>query len=155
MGFLSKLKNNVMGSWADVTLTVAGSARVGEPLDVHVDVVVKDEGIEVGSVLVELTCDEVIDAGAVLRKAATSGTTTTGYSNEVSEQLGSAEVAVAGSTQLAAGSTTGFDGSITIPAGAPASARGRHAEFRWTIRARLDMKGNDPDSGWQPLDVRS
>ena len=155
MGFLSKLKNNVMGSWADVTLTVAGSARLGEPLDVHVDVVVKDEGIEVGSVVVELTCEEVIDAGAVLRQAATSGTVASGYSSEVTEQLAQQEVPLAGATKLAAGSTTGFDGAITVPGGAPASATGRHAEFRWSIRARLDMQGNDPDSGWQHLDVRS
>ena len=155
MGFLSKLKNNVMGSWADVTLVVNGVPSRGAALPVHVDVVVKDESIEVSSVIVEVTCEEVIDVHEVMAKAKSSRTIDQGYQGQISETLATEEVALAGATSLAGGSTTGFDGVITIPADAPRSAAGRHAAFRWTIRARLDMKGNDPDSGWQDLDVVS
>ncbi|MEO2107880.1 MAG: hypothetical protein ABGZ36_19850, partial [Actinomycetota bacterium] len=69
------------------------------------------------------------------------------------ERLHHQEFTIASGQQLGANQTGSFEGQIQLPAHLPPSARGRNAEFRWQVRARLDMKGNDPDSGWQMVEV--
>ena len=59
MGFLSKLKSSLTGSWADVTLSVAPAQR-GEIAAVTVDVAVKSEAIRINRVYVEFRCTEAV-----------------------------------------------------------------------------------------------
>lgn len=152
MGFLSNMKKNLTGSWAEVALAIEPAARRGDTIPVRVDVQVEDDEVTVTSVIVEVYCEEVVDVRSVV-SAATTGPITQQMSNELEETLHHEEVILASALTLSAGSTSSYEGSVRLPQNAPASARGRHAEFRWTARARLDMKGNDPDSGWTPLEV--
>jgi hypothetical protein len=149
MGFLSDMRKNLTGSWADVTLSVGEAARRGEPLPVRVGVTVKDADITVDSVIVEISCEEVVD----VRRALSSHTSDTITTSEVRETLHTEQVVLATAQQLAGGSSGAFDGQLRLPAHVPPTVHGRNAEFRWQIRARLDMKGNDPDSGWQTIEV--
>lgn len=154
MGFLSNMKKNLTGSWAQVELVVPQPCRRGEATAVRVDVTVADNDITVTSVVVEVRCVEVVD----LRSAASAagwnqGGASTSMPDEREEQLHSEEIVLARDQTLAAGTSTSFEGKVQLRATDPPSARGRHAEFRWSARARLDMKGNDPDSGWEVLEV--
>jgi hypothetical protein len=153
MGFLSNMKKNLTGSWAEVTLVVDRSAvRRGEALPVRVDVQVGDDDVAVTSVIVEVSCEEVVDVRSVVSRAS-STTSVDGLSSEVRESLHHEETIIASSLTLAAGSSQRFEGQVRLPQHAPGTARGRYSEFRWSARARLDVKGNDPDSGWTTLEV--
>ena len=54
---------------------------------------------------------------------------------------------------LAANETKTWEGSIQIPAAVQPSYQGVHTRHEWQIRGRIEARGNDPDSGWQPLRV--
>ncbi len=157
MEFLSKAKDALLGgSRADVVLDVPGAAELGEPLRVVVTVTVKDAAIEIRSVMVEVTCEEIVDASQMrMEGALTSNEREDSLAPEIRTTLASETVAVSGAASLAARSVTQFAGTIVPPSTAPPSAHGHHAEFCWTIRARVDMKGRDPRSGWQALEVAS
>lgn len=155
MEFLSKAKDALLGgARADVSLDVPGNAARGEPLRVVVTVAVKDVAIEIRSVVVEAICEEVLDANQMkVEGTLSSGDGDDCYLPEVRTTLAIETVAVSGAVSLAAGSVTHFEGAIVPPTTAPPSAHGHHAEFCWTIRGRVDMKGRDPRSGWRVLEV--
>ncbi len=153
MGFLSNMKKNLTGSWADVQVEVSGPTARGGMLPVRVHVQVKDSDILVDRVLAELVCEEVIDVRGAAGANWSSGNDSTNVQSESRESMHSHELVLASAQQMAAGSTATFEGYLPIPTQAPPSANGRYAQFSWSVRGRLDMKGNDPDSGWQHLEV--
>src|SRR3546814_10747525 len=56
--------------------------------------------------------------------------------------------------ELAAGLVTTATATVPIPMSAPPTMQGRYARYEWRVRARVEMKGNDPDSGWTDIAVR-
>lgn len=155
MDFLSKVKDALFGgSRANVTLVAPDSAVRGQPFAVHVTVIVKSAAIDIKSVVVEATCEEVVDANRV--KAQGSWTSDENHGEVLSDvrtTVAMHQVVLVGAMSLAAGSTSFFEGPIVLPTSAPTSTRGHLAEFCWTIRARVDMKGRDPRSPWRTLQV--
>ena len=153
MGFLSKLKSSLTGSWADVTLDVAPAQR-GETAAVTVDVAVKSETIRIKRVYVQFRCTEAVKIlNHQTGKRDAEGQTIV-IDVRKSERLLNEEIVLAGAQELAAESHHHFEGELRIPAHLPASFEGRHASISWSAKASLDMKGNDPDSGWQNLEIR-
>ena len=153
MGFLSKLKSSLTGSWADVTLDVAPAQR-GETATVTVNVSVKSETIRIKRVYVEYRCTEkvkILNHQTGKRDAEEREIV---IDVRKSERLLNEEIVLAGAQELAAESHHRFEGELRIPAHLPASFEGRHASVAWSAKASLDMKGNDPDSGWHDLEVR-
>jgi hypothetical protein len=153
VGFLKKIKNNLTGSWAEVGVEY-GTATRGGSLEVTATVVVKAEPISTDGVLVEVRCQEEIDIPSAQIHDTFGSTSHHGTARATSsEAVVATEVRAAGPQELAAGSTTTVTATVPIPADAPPAMRGRHARYEWQVRARVDMKGNDPDSGWQTLQV--
>ncbi len=153
MGFLSNMKKNLTGSWADVQIEVAGATTRGGTLPVRVHVQVKDSDIVVDRVIVELQCEEVIDVRGAAGTNWSSNSGSTSMQSESRVSVHSHELVLASAQQMAAGSSATFEGQLPITTQAPPTANGRHARFNWEVRGRLDMKGNDPDSGWQHVEV--
>ncbi len=153
MGFLSKLKSSLTGSWADVTLGVAPTQR-GETAAVTVDVSVKSETIRINRVYVQFRCTEEVK----ILNHQTGKRDAEGKAIVIdvrkTERLLNEEIVLAGAQELAAESHHHFEGEFRIPAHLPASFEGRHARIAWSAMAGLDMKGNDPDSGWQNLEIQ-
>jgi hypothetical protein len=150
MGLLDKVKNTLSGDWADVSVQVAGPLVRGGALNATVNVQVKNSPIKVESVVFEVRCEEHVH---IQRATITgAGTTVTGSASAV-EALVDHEVPVSGPQELAAGSTSTFTTSVPITSEAPPTMAGRNARYEWKVRARVDMKGNDPDSGWQTIHV--
>jgi hypothetical protein len=160
MGLMDKmknLKNSVTGDWATVTVRFEEPVVRGGSVKATTDVTVKGSDISVEKVILEIRCEEIIDIpNATLypndRNSSSSLNTSQGRATG-SETVVDKEVVAAGATDLAAGSTSTYTAEIPIPTSAPPSMDGRNARYEWQIRARLDMKGNDPDSGWQTLQV--
>lgn len=147
MGFLKNLKGNLTGNWATVSTQVS-NARRGETITVPVEVTVKDSDISVDAVILELSCREIVDIPD-------NGSSSSDCNHRMSanESLYDQNITVAGPQQLPAGATQSYTASVQIPAHLPPTFNGRNARVEWSVRARLDMKGNDPDSGTQHFTV--
>ncbi len=153
MGFLSKLKSTLTGDWADVTLSVA-SAQRGETAAVTVDVAVKSETIRIKRVYVQFRCTEVIKILNYQTGKRDAEGKTIVIDVRKTERLLNEEIVLAGAQELAAESHHHFEGEIRIPAHLPVPFEGKHVRIAWSAMAGLDMKGNDPDSGWQDLAIQ-
>ncbi|MEL7168097.1 MAG: sporulation protein [Bacteroidota bacterium] len=160
MGFFSSLKKNLTGSWADVDVR-ADDAERGGTLTATVTVRVRDDAIDVNKITVKLQCQEQIHipdyrGGGTSRPAGSTGAATTRDRLDVrkTETLHTDEQTLAGAQQLSANSSHDFEATFRLPDHLPPTLEGRHAAFSWRIYASVDMKGNDPDSGWQEVTVR-
>ena len=157
MGFLDKVKGlakSITGDWATVTVHVEEPAQRATSAKATVEVAVKDNAISIDAVILEVRCEEKIDipdAEVSPRRSDDDDEKVRARSTETAVEH---EVRVAARGRPAAGSSTTFTGEIPISTTAPPSFVGRHARYQWQIRARLDMRGNDPDSDWQTFDVR-
>lgn len=147
MGLLSNLKSNLTGDWATVAVHLS-PARPGQPAQVAVDVTVKEKPIQVEGVVAKISCSEVVDIPGFRAAGAPNPVDVT-----TNESLFGHEVRLAGPQELAAGSQQRFTGQLALPAHVPASMRGRNARIEWRVLGAVEMKGNDPDSGWQEVTV--
>jgi hypothetical protein len=155
MGLMDKLKavkSNLTGDWATVAVQFEPVAR-GGTLKVTAEVIVKDQAISIDGVVIEVRCEEIIDIpdASVYDTGGALSSGTRRATN--SETVVSKEVKVSGAAELAAGSTTSFSGELPVPTTAPPTMQGRFTRYEWQVRARVEMKGNDPDSGWQSMQV--
>jgi hypothetical protein len=156
MGLMDKLKavkSNLTGDWANVTIQFDPVGRGGS-MNVTTDVSVKDKEISIDGVVIEVRCQEIIDNPNATVFEANSSTSRSATGRATSDQeVVEKKVSVSGPVTLAAGSSTTYSGSIEVPKSAPPTMNGRYARYEWQVRARLEMKGNDPDSGWQSFQV--
>jgi len=164
MGFFSNIANSITGNWADVSVSAQPAAR-GEAAPFSVRVAVKSNEMEFEKIIVEVACAEIIeipnyrDTGSnPVQHKGTGVSVGTGSGHQINvktrESLFTQEIQVSGAGKLAANAQQTYEGSVNLPANLPPSMRGRHARFEWQVRASIAMRGNDPDSGWQPFEVR-
>ena len=151
MDFLAKLKGRLTGDWAEVTMPDL-IVRRGETVSVPIEVAVKDSDITVDAVRLEVTCTEIVEGHDYV--PSTFPTTDAYHDTDRLGTLFDEVFDAAGPQDLAAGSTHTFTVDVAIPEDLPASHHGRQARIEWTLFARLDMEGNDPDSGVQQLTVK-
>lgn len=162
MGFFSNIANSITGNWADVSVSAQPAAR-GQAAPFSVRVAVKSNEMEFEKIVVEVACAEIIEIpnyrdGAMNNDAQKGTGFTASSGNQINvktrESLFTQEIQVSGAGKLAANAQQTYEGSVNLPANLPPSMRGRHARFEWQVRASIVMRGNDPDSGWQPFEVR-
>lgn len=55
--------------------------------------------------------------------------------------------------KLAKGESKELTGVITLPREAQPTYHGKHGKHTWTVQARCEAKGNDPDSGWKEIRI--
>lgn len=151
MGFLSKLKNKMTGSWADVKVELPREIGRGTEVTATVRVEVRDEPIEVDKIVLSLRCNEEIH---IPRHRVTANGESVTVDVRHSENLFKEEVDVTGRLQLGAHDHRTFDVPLKVPADAPVSFEGISARYVWEVYAALEMSGNDPDSGWTEVVVR-
>jgi hypothetical protein len=157
MGLMDKLKaakSSLTGDWANVTIQFEPVGR-GGTMNVTTDVTVKNTEISIDGVVIEVRCQEKIDIpNATVWESNTSSSSSSATGRATSDQeVVEKKVSISGPLTLAAGSTSTYKGSIEVPSNAPPTLQGRYARYEWQVRARLEMKGNDPDSGWQSFQV--
>lgn len=151
MGIFSKLKN-LTGGWADVSV-ITETANRGDTTEVMVQVSVKDEPIQISRIYVTLRCVEEVRVPNYRVNSSGGNAGSSSVNVNATETLHEQEYNATGATRLDAGILEAVPCSLDIPAHMPPSFEGRNARIRWMVKAGLDMKGNDPDSGWQDLPV--
>ena len=151
MGFLDKLKsvkNFVTGGGADVHVTVPDFFVRGENTPVTIQVKIKDDPIDVSSVYVNVRASETIDM--VVEDNDDYGDLDRVYENS---ETFSDRFSLRVEQTLDAGQEYEWELEIMIPEHASASYSGVYASNDWEIEAGIDVKGNDPDSGWIAVEV--
>lgn len=150
MGFFNKIVKSVTGSWADIVvdtqpMTPGLSRKFGAQISV------RDQPIEFTSIVAVVRCIE--EARVTVSSAGDDGvgTRTRTDSDTVHENT----VELRGAGTFAAGHVEEFEFPVAIPREGPFSFKGQHVELRWEVEVSIDMKGNDPDSGWTPFTVGS
>ena len=161
MGFFSDLKKNITGGWADLSLTVPPVTR-GDQLNATISFSVRDEPVDVSKITMKVRCQEIVSIPerAMNRPSRLSddqnghSTHTSSGPSSVTETLFTQEVVAVHARSFEAGAQETFDLVVSIPNHLPPTLTGRNARFVWSAYASADMKGNDPDSGWQTFEVR-
>lgn len=139
MGFFKDLKNKVTGGGATVRVNLA-SAQRGRAVPVQVQATAKANG-KVSAVYLLVRATESAEFKANNEKV---------QGSKVSFET---RITIAGAQDIKEGETYNWEGQLELPVNTNPTLRGSIIDHTWEVQAGLDMPGNDPDSGWQTLDV--
>jgi sporulation-control protein spo0M len=146
MGFLDKMKgvgSAMTGGSARVSIEYPHQAlKPGDSLPVKVTVVSMDKEVKSSGVFVDI---EAAETGQVKCKHC-------GQMTQVKNETIKQALSVGPAMVLQPNETKVFEQTIQIPMGQP--SYGGTVSHEWKIRGRLEAFGNDPDSGYQTLQVR-
>lgn len=153
MGLFSKLADAVTGGWIKVHLQWSEPV-LGQPIQVRVnaDSLKSDKAID--GVYVQITAEEKVKVPEVH-----VAETVDGVLKEKIQEVSHTAITfdqkfpIAGPQSLAFGQSYEWSGTVTIPADARPTYLGLNASHAWRIMAGLEVKGNDPDSGWTTITV--
>ncbi len=149
MGLLDKLKdaaNLVTGGAARVTIEYSQEMYRGDDIPVRVTTTSTGSAIKSDGVFVDLRAVETVN----VPRGATAGMEHSVQSTHTSFEQ---EVRIAPAFTLGANETRVFEGVVRLPANAQPTFVGRYTQHEWSIRGRLEAKGNDPDSGFLVVHV--
>lgn len=150
MGLFDKLKsavNFVTGGAAKVQIEYSPSTALpGDPISVKVTATstgaeVKSKGIYIDLRAVERVSVNKRDSAELDNDLNLSFTT-------FNQEFKIAEEFVLGKDE-----TKVFEGSVNMPQNVQPTFNGKYVSHEWEIRGRVEAKGNDPDSGFQPIKV--
>ena len=150
MGLFDKLKqatNFITGGAANVTIAPDGSEfDKASPIRVKVTAQVKDSPVTPTSVYLDIRAREYVN----LRKNINGKTENINdehisFTHKVQTTLTAA---------LEGGQSYDWDLEFSLPSNAQPTFHGTMAHQVWEIKGALDVKGNDPDSGWIEIRVR-
>jgi sporulation-control protein spo0M len=146
MGFLDKMKaagSAITGGSAKVSIEYNHQPmKPGDPLQVKVTVVSVGKEVKSGGVFVDVHARE-------------QGQVKCNHCQQmvnVNHETIKSAIPIGPAFVLQPNETKTFEATINLPMGQPTyNGQIRHT---WQIRGRLDAFGNDPDSGFQNLEVR-
>lgn len=145
MGFFDKLKgavNFVTGGAAKVTIEWSPAmAFPGEPIGVRVTAQSTGPAISSGGVFVDVSAHEQLN---IPQNALGNNNPHVSHT----KQTYSHTYQIAPGFQLAPNQSMQWEGQIVLPPQAQPTYDGPFADHDWGMRGRLEMTGNDPDSGF-------
>lgn len=146
MGFLDKMKSvgsAVTGGAARVSIEYPHQPmRSGDSIAVKVGVISSGKEVKSGGVYVDIFASET---GQVKCKHC-------GQMTNVSNETVKQSIPIAPAFVLQPNESKVFESTVQVPGGQPTyNGQLRH---EWKIRGRLESFGNDPDSGFQVIEVR-
>jgi len=146
MGLLDKLKNatnTLSGGAARVSLEYAPSVALpGDTLSVRITATSTGSQVKSSGVFVDLRAVETVRLSAV--RVSSGDTASTRSSHTSFEQ----QFPIAPAFTLAPNETKVFEGQVRLPSNVQPSFEGHFAQHEWSIRGRVEVTGNDPDSGF-------
>ncbi len=142
MGIFDKLKNAanfVTGGGASVELAIP-DGNLGSPLIATVHIKTKKDNLEVKNVYLNIRCSET-----------TKEEISTEDGPEIKENeevLYDNKLIIAEGSTFEGGKEYSFSKEIVLPQDSKATMSENNVDIIWEFQAGLDVKGNDPDSGW-------
>lgn len=150
MALLQKLVKSVTGSWADLSLQVSRMTP-GLPQNFEVSIDVADQPIEFSRIIAVVRCTETARVNVSNSDDNSFGNGTETDSATVSEET----IVLRGAGNFRAGHRETYRFEVRVPHEGPFSFKGNFVELEWKCKVSIDMRGNDPDSGWEPFHVGS
>ena len=169
MGIWDSVRNavdRVTGSSANVSLNMDSNVLLpGQSVAVRIAVKNGLSTLEARALLMEIESVETIDLprhanwanviGDAAEAASKKATQPKPFATQHTETIFTACVTVAPAMTLSPGMERTFHGSFRLPANVQPSYDGKYAKHIWRVRARLDVFGTDPSTGWLTFQVRS
>lgn len=151
MGLFDKLKqaaNFVTGGGATVQVTpLKGEFNRNESIKIKITAQVKDAPISVSNVYLEIKSKESVNVKKMINgKNETIHDEHTGFIHKVT--------VITSEQELNANQSYEWEAELSLPSNAQPTYHGSMCHHIWQIKAGLDVKGNDPDSGWIELLIR-
>jgi sporulation-control protein spo0M len=151
MGLLDRLKNAtnaVSGGAARVSVEYSPSVALpGDTVSVRITATSTGSQVKSGGAFVDLRAVETVRLSVV--NVSSAGTSSTRSSYTSFEQ----QFPIAPAFTLAPNETKVFEGQVRLPSNVQPSFEGHFAQHEWAIRGRVELTGNDPDSGFLALRV--
>ncbi|WP_437528467.1 hypothetical protein WME79_45435 [Sorangium sp. So ce726] len=163
MGFWDSVRttvDRVTGSAANVSLEMDPQFVVpGQTISVHITLKNGLAALDVRAVLLEVKSVEEIElprnaswvnvlADAAAKSRSQPRAQATSEVARHGETTFEAKVTVAPGMILTPGEERKFKGTFRLPLGVQPSYQGKYAKHDWRLRARLDVLGVDPGTGW-------
>ena len=142
MSLFDKVANYVTGGAAKVTLELPTIGFVSMPIPVKVRITAEADFTCTGTFLDVQGVEHLQFRPREAPQDVTSVETTYRQSLKVNDGF-----------TLKKGESKEVAAVVTLPREAQPSYAGKHGKHTWTVQARLEAKGNDPDSGWQPIRI--
>ncbi len=162
MGLFDKLKgaiNFVTGGGARVVLEIGpGNVVPGTPHPVRIHVSSTGGEVRATGLALDLAANERVHVPAsrvhhgTTNQPGQHGSQLRGDVNLTHATFQQA-IPVSGPVNLAPNETKSFEATIVVPPHAQPTYIGHHCRHEWSVRARLEVSGNDPDSGFVPIQV--
>jgi len=153
MGFLSRLKSAVTGSGAKVRLEII-EPNLREPFMVKVIAEVGDNELEINKVYLLLRAEEEVEIPNLdIAVQESDGFSVRNEDVKAETETLRLEIEVSGAETLESNQTYEWKCEIVLPEDALPTFHGVNAHHAYAIQAGLDCFGNDPDSGWQEVDI--
>jgi sporulation-control protein spo0M len=150
MGLFDKLKdvaNMVTGGAARVSIEYEPQvAFPGENVSVRITATSTGPQVKSGGVFADLRAVERVNLPRGTAAGVEQAVQTSHTSFEQAVQLAPAFT-------LAPNETKTFEGTVRLPSNAQPTFAGHYTQHEWSIRGRVEMTGNDPDSGFQVFRV--
>jgi sporulation-control protein spo0M len=150
MGLFDKLKdvaNLVTGGAAQVSIEYEPRvAFPGENVSVRITATSTGAQVKSGGVFVDLRAVETVrlPRGVATGVDQAIHTTHTSFEQQFS---------IAPAFTLAPNETKEFEGVVRLPSNMQPSFEGHYTQHEWSIRGRIEVTGNDPDSGFMVFRV--
>lgn len=142
MGMFDSAKNLVTGDHAEVKIEKPAFAHTLMPIACKIKITAKQD-LDSDGVYIDVTATETV-AWKVEGMPVPNFRTESTYANKFK---------VANGFKMKKGETKELTAIVTLPKDCPVTYTGANANHKVQIQARLDTKGNDPDSGWQDIKI--
>lgn len=152
MGLFDKIKSMssmIMGNSAKVELLIDATVQRGKAFKISVTAQVKDNDIDIHRVYVRFLSTEKV----IITKTVQEGNNTRIKDEEKKNILNDVFIDVVGGMSLKANQNYTWQKEITLPDHVQPTYNAYPKNHVWQVIAGLDMKGNDPDSGWKDVFV--
>lgn len=150
MGFFDKIKkaaNFLTGGGADVKLAIEDGI-IGNPLPATITLKIGDNDINAEKVYLIVRCTETTKTVAEVEEGAEVDPEAEPEMEENQEYLHNETITVADGQVFEAGKEYTFTTEVKLPEDAQATLEEENREIYWSFQAGIDVRGNDPDSGW-------
>jgi sporulation-control protein spo0M len=150
MGLFDKLKdvaNMVTGGAARVSIEYEPQvAFPGENVSVRITATSTGPQLKSGGVFVDMRAVERVN----LPRGSAAGVEQSVQTSHTSFEQA---VQIAPAFTLAPNETKVFEGVVRLPSNAQPTFAGYYTQHEWSLRGRIEVTGNDPDSGFQVFRV--
>lgn len=150
MGLFDKIKqatNFVTGGGASVQVTpMEAEFDKTATIKVKISAQIKDNALNASNIYLEVRSKESVSMRKNINgKSENINENNVGYKHKVT---------VTGAETLEANGSYDWEAEFTLPGDAQPTFHGSMSNHVWEVKGALDVKGNDPDSGWIELKIR-